>query len=128
MRRLITVDRSGAISVYLTVRVSAARLSFDGLFRHRGEFARSRSEASETLLVCDDCDRAREGKFKVRSGTASSYGQARDRSTSCADARPRTSSQTGSLGARPPMTSDVTSYAGRALRRHAMLRRHARGM
>ena len=34
----------------------------------------SRSTASETLLVCDGCtltvDRAPEGKFKVRSGTA----------------------------------------------------------
>jgi len=34
----------------------------------------SRSEASETLLICDGCtltvDRAPEGKFKVRSGTA----------------------------------------------------------
>ena len=34
----------------------------------------SRSEASETLLICDGCSltvhRAPEGKFKVRSGTA----------------------------------------------------------
>ena len=34
----------------------------------------SRSVASETLLICDGCtltvDRAPEGKFKVRSGTA----------------------------------------------------------
>ena len=33
----------------------------------------SRSEVSETLLICDGCtltvDRALEGKFKVRSGT-----------------------------------------------------------
>lgn len=45
-----------------------------GIFCHRGELATSRSEASETLLICDDCtlavDRAPECKFKVRSGTA----------------------------------------------------------
>ena len=60
-------------------RASADRLEFSAglklapLFRHRG-IRMSRSEASETLLICDGCtltaDRAPEGKFKVRSGTA----------------------------------------------------------
>ena len=93
----------------------------------------SRADAAETLLICDGCtltvDRVPEGKFKVRSVTgvidtviladhALELPIRQGQVQFCAGGRcltPRTSSQTGSLGARPPMTSDVTSLHGRGV-------------